>query len=456
MNIEKIRVRNFKCYDELEVQLSKITLLTGANSSGKSSFLYSILSAVQSREFPFQFSPNGKYVNMGDFTEIVHSHKRENVITLEFEYQNDSDCREKISTTWVVDKVRELPVLQSLLATTDYYTLKLEKVRKYDLSFEYFIDKDPNREFRSPKMYSKILESIDNIIKEVSKQENVDVQEKQNRTLSKISKFSHVKRKIDFKFENISELNATIREKGNFYLESIIQGISRVFNRYDDNINYISSFRLFPERTYYETSKVDLKVGKFGENYEDQIIAWETSKSPKYKKLCDILKELGLLEEIKSKRMTGGRYEILVKNKKNGVWSSITDVGFGISQFLPIIVADLQLSKGSTLFIAQPEIHLHPKIQAHFADYIVSSIKRENKYYIIETHSEYLINRLRLAICEEKILEDEISCLYIENNGSSAKKYQISLLKSGQIKNAPASFFDTYMLDVMNIAIKAQ
>src|SRR5690606_25545383 len=156
-----------------------------------------------------------------------------------------------------------------------------------------------------------------------------------------------------------------------------------------------SSFRLFPERTYYETSKFALKVGKFGENYEDQIISWETSKHPNYKKLCGILKELGLLAEIKSKRLAGGRYEILVKNKKDGMWSSITDVGFGISQFLPIIVADLQLGKNSTLFVAQPEIHLHPKIQAQFADYIINRVKEENKFYIIETHSEYLINRLR-------------------------------------------------------------
>jgi hypothetical protein len=74
-----------------------------------------------------------------------------------------------------------------------------------------------------------------------------------------------------------------------------------MFNRFDDSINYISSFRLYPERNYYETSKQDLKVGKFGENYEDQIIAWETKKSPEYKELITILKDLVLLKEIKSK-----------------------------------------------------------------------------------------------------------------------------------------------------------
>ena len=123
--------------------------------------------------------------------------------------------------------------------------------------------------------------------------------------------------------------------------------------------------------------------------------------------------------------------------------------------FLPIIVADLQLGKKSTLFIAQPEIHLHPKIQAQFADYIIKQIKESDKRYMIETHSEYLINRIRLAITEEKMNESQVRTYYIENNGQKTKKYNLEFLKNGQIKGAPKGFFDTYMLDVMNIAISA-
>ena len=270
------------------------------------------------------------------------------------------------------------------------------------------------------------------------------------------SKFKKPKFKIEFKFSDFNEMDKMIEEHGNYYLSSFIRSIKKVFNDFDDKINFISSFRLYPERTYYETSKIDLKVGKFGENYEDQIISWETQKSPEYKELISILKDLDLLHEIKSKRLDGGRFEILIRSKKDGVWSSLNDVGFGISQFLPIIVADLQLGKNSTLFIAQPEIHLHPKIQAQFADYLVKQIIDNKKKYIIETHSEYLLNRIRLAIVKKTIEETDVKTYFIDNNGKSAKSFDIVFKTNGQIKNAPKSFFDTYMLDVMNIAIEAE
>lgn len=440
--INKINIENFKCYEKIEFDTSKITLLTGANSSGKSSLLYSILGAIQSREFPFQFSPNGKYIKMGDFEEIVHNHDKTKLIKLEFQ---DNEENQKVTTYWSNDKIRNLPVLDKLYAESDVFNLSIEKVRKYNLKFEYFIEKDSNSFARSPEMIKKIMAIVESSIKTDKKGE-----EKLK------DKFEKIKTKIDLKFTDFNELEQILRSGQYYYLSTFKSSISTMFNRFDDSINYISSFRLYPERTYYETSKQDLKVGKFGENYEDQIIAWETKKSPEYKELITILKDLGLLHEIKSKRLDGGRFEILIRTKANGVWSSLSDVGFGISQFLPIIVADLQLGKRSTLFIAQPEIHLHPKVQALFGDYIVNRIAKDNKRYIIETHSEYLINRLRLAIAKKTIEERDVKTYYIDNNGLNAKDYTLSFLKNGQIKNAPKSFFDTYMLDVMNIAIEAE
>jgi predicted ATP-dependent endonuclease of OLD family len=321
--IKKINIENFKCYKKIDLEISKITLLTGANSSGKSSLLYSILGAIQSGEFPFQFSPNGKYIKMGDFEEIVYNHNKEKLIKLEFEISEDrkkTERNEIITTYWKIDNLRNLPILQKLEANSIYYTLKIEKIRKYNLSFEYFQEKDPNQKTRSPEFIKQIMKIMDI---------NFD---KINNDKKLINKYGKISDNVELKFSDIEELNKTLFENGElYYLQSIINGISKIFTHYDEKINYISSFRLYPERTYYETSKLDLKVGKFGENYEDQIIAWETSKSPKYKELTTILKDLGLLSDIKSKRLDGGRFEILIKSKENGIWSSLSDVGFGIS-----------------------------------------------------------------------------------------------------------------------------
>lgn len=442
--IKRVSIENFKCYENIDFSTSKITFLTGANSSGKSSLLYSILGAIQSREFPFQFSPNGKYVKMGDFEEIIYKHDKSKLIKLEFEIEGSSDT---VTTYWKNDSVRNLPVLEKLLTKSKYYNLEITKVRKYNLSFEYFKEKDPHGNARSPEMINKVLELF-------AKSSQIEGKDKSDINIFK--QYSDISSKISFKFSDFAEFNQILKEEKNYYLHHFIREISKIFTEYDDKVNYISSFRLYPERTYYETSKIDLKVGKFGENYEDQIIFWESTKSPKYQQLITILKDLGLLHEIKSKRLDGGRFELLVRSKMNGVWSSLSDVGFGISQFLPIIVADLQLGKKSTLFIAQPEIHLHPKIQAQFGDYIIDRILKDDKRYVIETHSEYLLNRVRLAIAKKTIDEKDVKTYFIENNGSKAKYFDLKFLRNGQIINAPKSFFDTYMLDVMNIAIEAE
>ena len=97
MDLQKITIENFKCFQsKTEIDFGKLTLLTGANSSGKSSIMYSILGAIQSGEFPFQFSTNGKYVDMGDYYEIVNNHDKEKQIKLAFAFINgavrNSDC----------------------------------------------------------------------------------------------------------------------------------------------------------------------------------------------------------------------------------------------------------------------------------------------------------------------------------------------------------------------------
>ncbi|MCX5933927.1 MAG: DUF3696 domain-containing protein, partial [Pseudanabaena sp. LacPavin_0818_WC45_MAG_42_6] len=172
--------------------------------------------------------------------------------------------------------------------------------------------------------------------------------------------------------------------------------------------------------------------------------------------LVSILKDLKMIYDIKPRRLLGGRFEIKVKVKGRSKWESLADVGFGISQFLPIIVADLQLRDNSTLIMSQPEIHLHPSVQANLGDYLVKQVKERNKNYIVETHSEYLLNRMRLLIVKGEIQPEDVAVYYFENSikdGSIA--HRIEFTKDGQILNAPKGFFETYMIDTMDIALNA-
>jgi AAA15 family ATPase/GTPase len=320
MNLTRINIENFKCFkSEQVIDIGRLTLLTGANSSGKSSLMYSILGTIQSGEFPYYFSTNGKYVNMGDFTEISFGHKSKNKIRLGFNFRN-RDVKE-IQTTWVIDPINKLPKLHELYASSDFFSLRLVvKNEKIYMDFDYEPDIDAFNE-EPPNSITRIFNGMNRDVDCYNLPELID-----NINPTKIENFE------------IDSLPLKIKHFGKYScgrFDDLLQGIHGPFKVFDSKLNFISSFRLHPERTYLEKSKSDLTIEKFGEGYLDQIILWETKKTRQFKELIKIMKDLSLLEDIQSKRMDGGRYEMQVKTKKKGVLTSLSDVGFGVSQFLP-------------------------------------------------------------------------------------------------------------------------
>ncbi|MGV3459557.1 MAG: DUF3696 domain-containing protein [Flavobacterium sp.] len=448
MNIKDITIENFKCFKSSQkIEFGKLTFLTGPNSSGKSSIIYSVLGAIQSEEFPFRFSTNGKYVDMGDFKEIAYRQNKNEKITLGFTLQNN--LVNTINTVWKEDRGNNLPLLESLQAITDYFTLNIKlSNKKYIVDFSYNPDYDPQIKILNKELYQKFFNSfndvIDNISDSKTREENV------TKLIDDLTSPQNIKNLI---VDEIPFSDKHVDADGTFKLKQIIDYILKLFTDYDNEINFISSFRLRPERTYLEQAKSKIKVDSFGDGYLDQIIIWEAKNKTKFNELIDILKNLGLLQNIKSKRLEGGRYEITVQITKDSVSTSLSDVGFGVSQFLPIIVADLQLPNNSTLYIAQPEIHLHPSIQSHFGGYLINQINKKNKKYVIETHSEYLLNSIRLGVVKGEIKEEDIKVYFID--GDDTTIHNITFNKKGQIKGAPDNFFKTYMMDVMEIAINA-
>ncbi len=409
MNLKQLTLENFKCFkSKIEIEFGKITLLTGANSSGKSSIIYSIIGALQSGEFPFQFSTNGKYVNMGDFREVVFNHEKEKEIQLHYTFENGT--LHKVETVWKENKENNLPKLFRLSAKAENFSITIEtEGEKHIVSdFNYHSEQPASNNFITNQIDPYGLESL--IIPP---------------------------------------------SKDPILVLEVIKTLTNLFNSYEENLNFIGSFRLHPDRSYFETSKTDLKVNPDGKGYLDQILLWERKKSEKFKALVNILKDLNLLYAIKPNRIKGGKYDILIKSKPNkeSVLTSLYDVGFGVSQFLPIIVADLQLQYGSTLFMAQPEIHLHPSIQSAFANYLINEVKVKGKNYVIETHSEYLLNKIRLGIVKGEIEENDVKIIFVDND---AVTHKITFNKKGQILNAPDNFFKTYMIDVMEIALNAK
>ena len=441
MKIKNLTIKNFKCFSETaNVEFGKITLLTGANSSGKSSLIYSLLGLLQSSNSPITFSPNGKYVNMGDYKEVIYNHNLDLNLTINI-LCDDSDIKE-IQTEWTIDKSNNQPKLFALIVEHKDYTLyvKLNSKSRYHVTLKYN-QKDQEKQELFDTIYDILFKyTID------------ELPEKFKANIDEIkTKIIHT----DFEVDDLLNISLLNTQKGRSKLTMLIRSLINEFDHYKSSINYISSFRLQPERTNIELNQYKSLVDVNGDGYLDQILFWYTYRKDIFKVLKKTLKKIGLAHDIKAKRLTGGRYEINVKPTTSGVFASLCDVGFGIPQVLPMVVADMQLGLASTLVVSQPEIHLHPSIQAKLGDYFVEQTTLLDKNYVIETHSEYLLNRIRLNIVKGKISPEDVKIYHIANIDNHPKLYHLKFTEDGQILDAPKDFFETYMLDVMNIAIES-
>lgn len=439
MKLKELTISNFKCFkSEQTFKFGKITLLLGENSSGKSSIMQAIWAPLQSGEFPFTFSPNGDLMNLGSFKDIVWGHDTDREIRIKMEFEDHS--LEKLSTSlhnhdtyWIENKHNQQPELNTIEGIYDIITN----------------DPDANS---YPAFYLQ-AKNINGQIKIIKISSSLEDAKFSNPEYAKPIKELHTK--YPQLAYNINLDTASLKNHEN---KAKFETIILFWNTfaYQTISTYLSSYRLPPERTYQETTKRYLKVGTFGEGYLDQILRWQTENDTRYIKLIETMQGLGLLQNINARRMDGGRYEFQIQTKNNNVNASISDVGFGISQIMPVLVADLQLSGDSTLYVQEPETHLHPSVQAAYGAHLVERATNTNKTYVIETHSEYLINSLRLAIVKGEIAPEDVQVYFTENTGDDTTVHDVKFTKQGTIEQAPDNFFRTYMMGVLDIALNAE
>lgn len=140
-----------------------------------------------------------------------------------------------------------------------------------------------------------------------------------------------------------------------------------------------------------------------------------------------------------------GRFGIQMQVRQADVEGELdlTSVGTGVSQLLPVIVMCVQAPVGSLLLVEQPELHLNPKVQQRLADFLLA-IAQSGRHLIVETHSEYLISRLRRRVAEDEkgTLQDTIG-IYFAKRVNGATTYDlVQQNEYGGIEDWPENFFD--------------
>ncbi|MGK3968660.1 AAA family ATPase [Sorangium sp. So ce118] len=219
-------------------------------------------------------------------------------------------------------------------------------------------------------------------------------------------------------------------------------------------IIHVAALRGNPERTYRTTAVGDEFPGPFEPYVASIIHHWQTKKDIRLKQLGAALEKLGLNWTIKASRVDDTRVELRVGRLKQRARGraqdlvSIADVGFGVSQCLPVLVALLTARPGQLVYIEEPEIHLHPRAQVALAQILADAASRGVRV-VIETHSSLLLLGVQ-ALVAEGALRPELVALH----WFSLTKDGVTQVRSADLDEAGA--FGDWPEDFAEVALDAQ
>ena len=134
-------------------------------------------------------------------------------------------------------------------------------------------------------------------------------------------------------------------------------------------------------------------------------------------------------------------YRVWVRKTPKTARVLITDVGFGVSQILPVLVLCYYVPRGSIIILEQPEIHLHPSVQAGLADVFIDAVKTRKIQILLESHSEHLLRRLQRRVAEEGISNEDAALYFCDISGGISELTSLNLDIFGNITNWPPNFF---------------
>lgn len=472
--IESINLRNYKAFEDVTIPIRPLTILLGANSVGKSSIIQMLMLLHQTAEekqglYSSALKIYGNYVNIGAFENLFRDKNVAN--SLEIRIQMTSPETFGVMNDCLNDYIDSYRSIASMISNYDLW-LEDEKFKTRE-GFQDFLTellKQLKQQVDIDKRRAQILkrhygiperffneESIEELMRGYDIRKKISLLHSNDCYLSfvlsvksdklKINKFTleigngekllevESKTEKNFKVSSCFNLSATDQEEivegmnfnntifdlieyeqyGSFnptassFLLEVASDLINVLS-YDLNenrLNYVSPLRAHPKR-YYMLDKAKMTISL--DTLDGDAIA-------------EVLKENKQVKSSVNEWFSKFGFKIDVKEFKevihhmnvtqNGLSLDITDVGFGISQVLPIIIQGFLSLENSLTIIEQPEIHLHPKMQADLGDLFVDIVKQNNKKLVVETHSEYLLRRIRRRISEGVIDNKDVAiCLF--------------------------------------------
>ena len=405
--ITELSTQNFKSWrDTGKLQIAPLTGFFGANSSGKTSILQTLLMLKQTVERPpdwngvIDFGDDNSLINLGSFDDLIHQHKR--------------DVPLKISLSWKFSEKLNL--------------LDMDEVDI--LSFE--------------------LSLFDNENSVLGVSFNYNIGEKNLAVDSNGQDVLLISVPVELKSHDESLFRCYGLRSAHYHNQEVFSSLQIRFENLFRSIRYLGPLRDYPRQNYTWQGKHSPGVGKHGEDMVPALFSGRIQLLSIEEQIPKWLQQLDLIDSYRLNPAldTETDYEFLVRKYKGGPEVRLTDVGFGVSQVLPVLVLCYYVPKGSILILEQPEAHLHPKVQSELADLLIEVVKNRQLQIILESHSEHLILRLMRRIAEEQISADDTAFYFCEMNEGVSEIERLNVDDYGNITNWPQNFFGDQMGDL--------
>ena len=420
--ITVISVQGFKSLaNESRIEVRPLTILAGANSSGKSSIMQPLLLMKQTLEASYDpgplllNGPNAKFTSVNQFISRL---------------QKNSDSQ-KFSIA--IENAERNFILKNVFSFKKDQMVEIREMVIGEIEGKRVVYLRPNQssgdlvnsmsKFREGGL--KLPEGVRLAV--VRKQCFLDIvyealNEKTKKALSRLSGFS---------------------ERGIIYL-STYELIDKALR----GMIHVPGLRGNPERVYPRTATGPDFPGTF-EHYVATIIAdWQETKDGRLKRLEVMLADLGLTWKISAKGVNDTQIELQVgllpKSKQGGDdLVSIADVGFGVSQVLPVLVALLVAEPGQLVYLEQPELHLHPRAQYALAKILADTAKRGVKL-VVETHSALLLLKVQTLVAKGDLDPNLVKLHWFSRSGEDGMTsiQSADLDENGAFGDWPEDFGD--------------
>ena len=443
--LTKLRIKNFKAWkDTGAVRMAPLTVIFGANSAGKSSLGHLLLALKQTtllsdRKRALHLGDKSSLIELGTFADCIHAHDLKTSLEFSLSWRLPTPLTVRNSSVRGESFVGSDMSLTSRIRAGKGEQPEVESIQ-YELS-DGAVDVFTVAHRRGATGPVTLDTQPLKLVKAVGRKWPLEPPEK-------FYRFSDV---TLARFQNADFL-------AQFALET---------ERMLGSLYYLGPLRRHPERTYQWSGDTPSDVGSQGEFAIAALLAAtadgrKLNRGPRRQQqgfeafIASWLKDLGVISSFNVKPVAKGRteFEVLIKTHASAPEVKLTDVGFGISQVLPALVEAFYAPPNSMVWMEQPEIHLHPQVQAELADVFISAVqareggKPRNVQLIVESHSEHFLTRLQRRVAEGAISPDDVAVYFCRRSGGVADLESLTLNLFGEIENWPEHFFGDEMADV--------